>query len=1118
VKLVFAFLLLSVACVAQSTSNNTSACSANGTPTAGCNGVGSMPLLTSGSNTGAQTTVLDPLPTNVSPLSVKNYLYSGVTARFIAHYQPWFCNTSNPCNGHLSIGMEESNAAQVLEQSESMKSAGFDVVNVDYYGCGGSCGQTTSKAYNLSVTVALASAIAANPSVTPKLMIQIDGGAINGSGAGQCPAAGGDQSGCLISALNAQLDYMEKTWLAQSYYEHNATNSHQIVPLFITQGDYPGTNFSTVYSAVSAHAAFGNSCGTGCTYANSVDLIDENSGAFTESGIAGGFAWPQPQAYSITNQFCWDGNCSNTYLSNFYSVARAHSTKVAIGVLYKGFDDSTPGGFGSGRVIAQQCGQVFSLTAGAISTAGYGIASQLQYIQMATWNDYEEGTEIETGVDNCITISAPTISGTTLSWSLVKSDATYASTSTISSFSIYTGTTSPTTLFASNISASATSTTAPTLTAGQNAWVYMVGQPLIQNRISAPVTGGTVSTISDNIYCPGGTPVWGTSDGPATLPTSCYNTAIANTPATGSVVNVSTAGQLTTALAAAACGQKITLAAGASFSGNFTIPSISCPTSNYLWIQSSGVASLPGEGGRFTTAYNSVNLGVPQFSPCYAGVTSLPGRPLFNCPASAGTYTAQIVTPNTSPALTFTAGSSGIRVIGIEITRAAATGLINDLVLVGDVGVDHVIFDRVWCHGTETGDETNRCFRDNTASFLAAVDSYFSDFYCVSVSGSCTDSKAIGGGTNVTNSTTESTLKYVNNYLEAAGENMLHGGSSSNTIPSNFEIRLNLFFKPLTWSQINPSYNGGVGGHPLVVKNLFEIKNMQLALIEGNQFVNTWGGFTQQGQAITFTPVNQSGGCSICADQNITLRYNQINTVNSFGDLSLVNNGGFDAATGNQWSIHDNVTDNIGYCGANSASCPSSRSTISNVSDPAITTSGQALHDVLINHNTFVYATGTTTRAAIGVSGPTIASTFNMANFTYTNNLQASGSGTTNSVGGSNPSNCANTGSGSSLLTQCWSPQTFGHNCFVANGTHTWPGTNVTSVASYNAVFSNYNNGNGGNYLVSPGACQGAASDGTDPGANIALLAAVLAGSPIFPVIPSPPPTPGVGLFARLDK
>jgi len=38
-------------------------------------------------------------------------------------------------------------------------------------------------------------------------------------------------------------------------------------------------------------------------------------------------------------------------------------------------------------------------------------------MQIVTWNDYEEGTAIETGIDNCVSVSAQ-VSGSTLTWSI----------------------------------------------------------------------------------------------------------------------------------------------------------------------------------------------------------------------------------------------------------------------------------------------------------------------------------------------------------------------------------------------------------------------------------------------------------------------------------------------------------------------------------------------------------------------------------------------------------------------------------------------------------------------------------------------------------------------------
>jgi hypothetical protein len=515
-----ALLLAGSLAFGQSTANNTSACSANGVPTAGCNAPGNnnnLPYLSNSADTGAQTTTVDPLPVYTSTLSIKSYLYSGATTRVAILHVPYFCNTSDPCNGHNVNGMEETNAAQILAQAQWMKTVGGDVVIEDFYGCGASCGQPSGQAYNLAITTALANAISSNPSTTPTFAIMLDAGSVNtdgGSGTGQCAPASGDQSACLITAYEDQMDYVAKTWLYQSYYEVNANDGHPIVLYFPDKGSWPDTNFATVFAAVAAHATAGQSCGSGCTYTTTVDFLDENAGGFSESGIAGGYAWPQPNDYTVSDQFCYLGSpCSFNYVGNFYSTARANPSKIAMGLIGKGFDDHNAS-WGTNRVTAQQCGQLPGLYAAQAGAAGYSSSSQLQYLIVATWNDYEEGTEVETGIYNCITINQPAISGGTLSWSLDKSDATYASTSTINSFQIYTGTSSPTTLYASGISPTATSYAAPSLAPGESAWVYMVGQPLIQNQLSPGVAqsfanlmvnvagSGSVTSVPSGISCP----------------------------------------------------------------------------------------------------------------------------------------------------------------------------------------------------------------------------------------------------------------------------------------------------------------------------------------------------------------------------------------------------------------------------------------------------------------------------------------------------------------------------------------------------------------------------------------------------------------------------------------
>ncbi len=72
--------------------------------------------------------------------------------------------------------------------------------------------------------------------------------------------------------------------------------------------------------------------------------------------------------------------------------------------------------WGSNRIINQQCGLTWLATL-AEASKYYSSSHQLSAMQVVTWNDYEEGTEIESGIDNCVAL-APTVTGSTLSWSI----------------------------------------------------------------------------------------------------------------------------------------------------------------------------------------------------------------------------------------------------------------------------------------------------------------------------------------------------------------------------------------------------------------------------------------------------------------------------------------------------------------------------------------------------------------------------------------------------------------------------------------------------------------------------------------------------------------------------
>ena len=111
-------------------------------------------------------------------------------------------------------------------------------------------------------------------------------------------------------------------------------------------------------------------------------------------------------------------------------------------------------------------------------------------MQVITWNDYEEGTAAEEGVDNCYTVSS-SISGNVLSWALVASDPVYASISTVHHFNVYFADASGSLYVAASNLAVTTASLDLSLLVPVGTWtmyVEMVSQPLIINRMSNGVT------------------------------------------------------------------------------------------------------------------------------------------------------------------------------------------------------------------------------------------------------------------------------------------------------------------------------------------------------------------------------------------------------------------------------------------------------------------------------------------------------------------------------------------------------------------------------------------------------------------------------------------------------
>lgn len=174
------------------------------------------------------------------------------------------------------------------------------------------------------------------------------------------------------------------------------------------------------------------------------------------------------------------GGTLDTFLVN----SLTYSSDLVWTTGFKGFN-SIQANWGTGRIMDQQCGKTWMQS---LTESNTYYQSGIPFLKVATWNDYSEGTEIETGIDNCYTVSAG-VNRSSLKWQLNASSAS-ASLSTVSHVEIYDS------LDGTNLSLLGTQAAAANgtynlsnLSHGTHTlFVRMIGKNSIINRISSGVT------------------------------------------------------------------------------------------------------------------------------------------------------------------------------------------------------------------------------------------------------------------------------------------------------------------------------------------------------------------------------------------------------------------------------------------------------------------------------------------------------------------------------------------------------------------------------------------------------------------------------------------------------
>jgi hypothetical protein len=298
--------------------------------------------------------------------------------------------------------------------------------------------------------------------------------------------------------------------------------------------------------------------------------------------------------------------------------------------------------------------------------------------------------------------------------------------------------------------------------------------------------------------------------------------------ARAATISVPAGADLQQALNAAQPGDTILLEPGATYIGNFQLPNKS--GASFITVMTWPTGSL-----------SSVVRISPAESPQLAKLRS----------------------PNGAPALRTAPASHHWRIMLIEFL--ANVGGAGDIIALGDGqaqatlgAVPHdLVIDRCYIHSAP-GAPQKRGIALNSAS-TTVTGSYISE-----IKSQSQDSQAIAGWNG------PGPYTITNNYLEAAGENVMFGGGDPaipNLVPGDITIEDNAFAKPTAWRT-----------QPWVVKNLFELKNARRVTVRRNTFEYNWQS-GQSGFAILFTVRNQDGGCPWCQVEDVLFEKNVVRHV-----------------------------------------------------------------------------------------------------------------------------------------------------------------------------------------------------------------------------------------------
>lgn len=305
-------------------------------------------------NTAVMDDSMNPItPAHVSPNSVKA-LIPNFTGKWYAHLVPWFGSSS-----HINIGVNCHDSAWTIAMLSDVLGRGFDGVIIDWYGQG---------SFEDGSTLLIQQMIQNYLSLT--YVIMVDQGSYG-----------------TTAQLEAHLAYLHSQYFSDMRYQ--TENGMPVVYFF---GTHSGVDYAAAKASVGVPMFW----------------IFEGPGSAANAYVDGTFGWPSPFTAGVNPADPYNLAADTSYLTQIAGGKPAvpHMSPGFNGTLTKTIPWSL------GKYLPRNSGDCWLTKAANISAH---MSSNILAIQVATWNDWEEGTQIESPIQNDLSVSL-LLTGSILQW------------------------------------------------------------------------------------------------------------------------------------------------------------------------------------------------------------------------------------------------------------------------------------------------------------------------------------------------------------------------------------------------------------------------------------------------------------------------------------------------------------------------------------------------------------------------------------------------------------------------------------------------------------------------------------------------------------------------------